>query len=69
MNMLFLVEEVNSSIFFFILFKDKQIRLLLRVSIEYMKRVIPPIRRDNDIVSPVKYIKNSDKICGLFVLN
>ena len=41
--MLLEVDEVKLNNFFLMLFKDKVIKLLLSMSIEYMKSNIPPI--------------------------
>lgn len=59
---LFFVEDVKVNNLFFTLVIEIDIRLLLKVSIEYIKRIIPPSKRGNDILSPLKYIENSNKI-------
>lgn len=61
-NRLFEVEEVNFKSFCLTLFNDKEIRLLLNMSIEYIKRIIPPSNKVIVIISPLKYIKKTDKI-------
>ena len=46
---LFVVEDVRFNNFCFVLFNDKDIRLLLKQSIEYIKSVTPPINKVNVI--------------------
>lgn len=48
------VVDVKFNIFCFTLFNDKVIRLLLNKSIEYMKRIIPPINKVKVIYITIK---------------